>query len=161
MLTPKSNLNTKPNIFSEVVDVQGLLLASLGKIVLRAASKDNRSRTASDYNSMDIGRLFWSYIHTTGVLHQTHVLKPLSQNELSCFLRGQHGGARGFAKDFGADLCKAETWNELLEQLRIVSKPATRCPVDNQLVHVVTWPFLAVALCEHRQCIQRFPFFQT
>ena len=135
--------------------MKGLLLASLGQIVLRASPGDAVNLTASAYNSMDIGRLFWSYLHTTGCLCQRHVVEPLSQDQLSSLMRGQHGGAKGFAKDFGEELTTATVWNTFLSQLREAAKPATPCPSAEEGAQVVTWPFLAVALCEHRQCLQR------
>ncbi len=135
--------------------MKGLLEASIGRIHLRGSTEDQGCKTASAYNSMDVGRVWWNYMAQTGRLLPTHIERPLEQDELAALLRGQHHGLSGFARDFGQEMTKVAVWNQYLSRLQESAKSATECPLVGALSRKITWPFLAVALCEHRQSLQR------
>ena len=152
----RTGLNKAARLFGAILDdglregpldVSQLLKAVKGLLHLRP------DMSGGDYTSMDAGRLWWSYVAQTNRLSQDKLMANLTQDELVTFANMQHGKKAEFVKAFGDDMLRIKVWNSFADELKRVAKPVSK-PKSGHCG--VFWPFVAVALCEHRQCVQRF-----
>ena len=153
--TARAGLNEAAQLFGAILDVgrrnghldvSELLKACKGLLHLRP------DLIGAAYTSMDAGRMWWSYAAQTNRLSQGKLTANLTQDELLTFAN-MHGKNKEFVQVFGQDMLEISVWNAFVDELRRVAKPASKPTFGHP---TVIWPFVAVALREHWECVRRF-----